>query len=87
MSALDTAAGAEFPALDSLDALRDDWIDDPALTETLRATLREIPAAIVQEALTDRARQEADRYYPLLDNVRSAATRQLLRHLGIDPDN
>ena len=77
------APRGEFPGLDTLDALRADWIDAPTLTERHRSILRAIPADTAQEVLTAQARQVADVYYPLLDGVRSAATAELLRRANI----
>lgn len=86
MSGARPEAGGEFPNLDSLDALRADWVDDPRLTERHRDLLDAIPEHLVQETLTRQARQVEGEFYALLDGVRSDATRELLRlhHIDID---
>lgn len=81
-----TSGSGDFPSLDSLDALRADWDDDPALTDEHLSILRALPEREVQVILTGNARTVEREFLPLLDGVRTATTRQLLYRHGIDLD-
>jgi hypothetical protein len=58
--------------------LRDDWADNPDLTETEVALLGALSDETLQEALDTAFRAVEDHWYSILDNVRGDATRALL---------
>jgi hypothetical protein len=62
----------------TVDALKADWADDPALTEQDLAKLTKIPDDQLQDALDAAFRPNEDIWFMVLDSTRNAATEALL---------
>lgn len=66
--------------------LRDDWSDDPNLTEDEVALLSNLSDETLQDALDHAFGTYEDVWYSMLDEVRGMATRRLLgtrKELGL----
>jgi hypothetical protein len=70
----------------TVQALRDDWIDRPGLTEDDRAALAALPDEDLQAALDQVFEGTANQrmWWQVLDDTRGEATDVLLRQLGRD---
>lgn len=68
------------------DMLRDDWWDDPRLTQDEVDLLQNLSDEALQDALDHAFTQYEDRFFAMVDEVRGDATRALLgarKELGV----